>query len=130
MPQLSTVMAWLFRKDEAREGFVEQYQRAREAQAEVLADGLIELSDPPKGDQPDDNVAVNRSRLRVDTRKWVAARLLPRRYGDRVEHAHTGNVNVEINLGGPVRKAKEKVIEHDSGNSGGSNSPALEDRKA
>ncbi len=37
-----------------------------------------------------DATAVARNRLRVDTRKWIAARILPKRYGDKVQQEHTG----------------------------------------
>jgi hypothetical protein len=37
-----------------------------------------------------DQENIQRSRLRVDARKWAAARLAPRKYRDRVEHDHKG----------------------------------------
>ena len=100
VPAIETVLGWLFRKDRQLEGFAQRYANAREAQAEVWADELVDISDPPSGNETDDSVAVNRARLRVDTRKWVASKLLPHRYGDRIEHAHTGSVSVKINLAG------------------------------
>lgn len=78
--------------------FQEQYVRARRAQAERYADELIAIADTPAigrkivtrfgGERETiEGDMVERSRLRVDTRKWVLARLLPRRYGDRLELA-------------------------------------------
>ncbi len=100
MPSLSTVMGWLF--DGEHEEFSEQYARARKVQAEVLADELTDIADEGSNDfttDKDGKETVNhehiqRSRLRVDTRKWVAAKLLPKRYGDKLQHTGEG--------GGPV----------------------------
>jgi hypothetical protein len=40
---------------------------------------------------------VSRSELRVNTRKWLLSKMLPKKFGDRVEHAHTGKD------GGPIQ---------------------------
>ncbi len=81
MPGLSTVMGWLF--DDKHEGFPEQYARAREAQAELRADEITDISD---GVQHGASEAVQAARLRVDARKWIAAKLLPKRYGNKLQH--------------------------------------------
>lgn len=72
MPPASTVFRWLAAHDDFRE----RYTRAQEARAEAFADEIVSIADG-SGDH-------NRDRLRVDARKWVAARLLPMRYGDRI----------------------------------------------
>lgn len=79
MPSRVTVLRWLG----ANEAFRTQYARAREAQAEALADEIVAIADDEEGD-------VQRSRLRVDARKWVAAKLLPKKYGDASRVEHTG----------------------------------------
>ena len=73
-------MVWLRTHDE----FLQMYRLAREDQADVLADEIIEIAD----EKAETSEAVQRNRLRVDARKWAASKLKPRRYGDRV--AHTG----------------------------------------
>lgn len=55
------------------------YDRAREERADILADEVTEIADAPA----DTAVEVARSRLRVEARKWAAARLKPRVYGER-----------------------------------------------
>lgn len=91
MPDRGTVFRWL----ETHEGFRSQYARAREAQAETFADELLEISDDASNDWMERNdkdnpgwIAngehINRSRLRVDTRKWVASKLKPKKYGDKL----------------------------------------------
>ena len=92
MPSQSVVYEWLVRHPE----FAESYTRAREEQAETHADQIIELSDATPETMPvydrDGNVVelkldsawVQWQRQRIDARKWVAAKLRPKRYGDRV----------------------------------------------
>ena len=64
------------------------YEQAYEDRADFLADQLIELSDskrPKHLDGPGANAWVQQLRLQVDTRKWVAAKLRPRFYGERLD---------------------------------------------
>jgi hypothetical protein len=74
------VCRWL---GEDKPGFREQYARAREAQAEFIAEDAFELADSMLGAGREDNAAVQAARLAVDTRKWFLARMSPRVYGDR-----------------------------------------------
>lgn len=97
MPAASTVFRWL--GDD--EGFREQYARAREAQADAIFDEILEIADDGRNDYVEklrqdggkdtafDAEHVQRSRLRVDARKWVASKLAPKKYGDdlRLRHA-------------------------------------------
>ncbi len=100
MPARSTVTGWLF--DGEHEDFMDQYARAREAQAEVWADEIVSIADDSSSDVTTDKDGkeivnhehIQRSRLRVDTRKWVASKLLPKRYGDKLQPTGEG--------GGPV----------------------------
>jgi len=80
MPAISTVMGWLF--DGNHDGFSEQYARAREAQAELRADEITDIAD---GVEHGASEAVQAARLRIDARKWIAAKLLPKRYGDKLD---------------------------------------------
>ncbi|MEQ4988038.1 DNA packaging protein [Proteus sp. fly-1089] len=90
LPAISTVMEWLQKHEEFRE----QYARAREIQAELLAEEIIEIADDSSGDvivdddgkEQTNHERVARSRLRVDARKWYASKLAPKRYGDRIQH--------------------------------------------
>lgn len=73
MPAKTTVFRWLG----ANQEFRDQYARAREEQAESLADEITEIADTA------DDAQI--ARLRIDARKWVASKLKPKRYGDRLE---------------------------------------------
>jgi len=91
MPAASTIFKWLAEN----EAFAEQYARAREAQADTLADEILDIADDGANDytekeRPDgstydafDAEHVQRSRLRVEARKWIAAKLKPKKYGDK-----------------------------------------------
>ena len=99
MPNKSTVFKWLDRHAE----FGDQYARAREAQADALADEITDIADEsdrdtvlktrPDGSQFEEcnSEWIARSRLRVDARKWVASKLKPKKYGDKVEQTHVGD---------------------------------------
>lgn len=98
MPALSTVFRWL----NVVEGFSDQYARAREEQAEAFADEIVAIADEAeatvKHEGEDvklslDPTAVARNRLRVDARKWVASKLKPKKYGEKVQ---TENLHVEM----------------------------------
>lgn len=89
MPSYQTIIAWL----KAHSDFEAMYRQAREDQADTLADEIIAIADSVRDTK--DAAAVNAARLRVDARKWVAAKLKPKVYGDRVETALAGNVTVQ-----------------------------------
>ena len=78
IPAYGTIMRWI----EQRPAFRERYVRARDQQADALADQITKIADKALGKS---NEEVQASRLMVDARKWVAAKLKPKRYGDRVE---------------------------------------------
>lgn len=75
-----------------------KYARAREAQADYIFDEIIEIADDNSGDTTvtDNGIQENReftsrSRLRVDARKWIAAKLKPKKYGDKIDVTSDGN---------------------------------------
>ena len=89
MSDKATVFRWLA----AHKEFRDQYARAREARADAMAEEILEISDDDRDDaitDPESGVTrlnaefVARSRLKVDTRKWLMARMAPKVYGDKV----------------------------------------------
>lgn len=70
-----------------------KYARAREIQADYLADQIIEIADESHSDtsvnedgyEVTNHEAIARSRLRVDARKWKASKLYPKKYADRID---------------------------------------------
>jgi hypothetical protein len=76
--------------------FREQYERAKREGAEAWAEEILDISDDGSNDfyiDEDGTEKVNheniqRSRLRVDSRKWLMSKLLPKKYGDKVDLNH------------------------------------------
>src|SRR5258707_6607330 len=100
--------------------------RAREEQADKLFREIIEIADDASGDYvttSDGQEVVNheniqRSRLRVDARKWAAARLAPKKYGDHISHDVRGpganfQPAVLVQIGSVEREDDAKLIEGD-----------------
>lgn len=75
----------------ADEALQQRYARAKTSAIEALADETIKIADS-KGDHND-------RRLRVDTRKWLLAKLAPKKYGDHVEIEHRGSIDLLGELG-------------------------------
>jgi hypothetical protein len=87
-----SVLRWL-RADP--EGRLKTYRDARQMQVESAMDTLLDLADekmPSDEHGRMDSAAVNDKRLRIDTRKWIASKLHPAVYGDKV--------GVEANING------------------------------
>ena len=86
MPGRSTALRWL----SIHPKFRDRYALAREAQADYLLEQLLDIADDTEDDTYEDkdgrvrtnHEVVNRSRLRIDTRKWIIAKLAPKKYGD------------------------------------------------
>ena len=86
MPGRATVNEWVI-KD--KRGFAAKYARARNMGLDWMADNLLDIADDGSNDWIGDTGKVNheninRSRLRVDARKWYLSKLAPKRYGDKV----------------------------------------------
>ena len=86
MPVISTVMLWVAQD---REGFSEHYEKACEARAHYWADEMLDIADDGTNDYMEregkefvNSEAIARSRLRVDTRKWLLSKMLPK-YSDK-----------------------------------------------
>jgi len=90
----STIFSWLKEHKE----FSDKYARAKELQAEYMAEQIIAIADDGtndymtivKGDveyNVEDREVTSRSKLRVESRKWLASKLLPKKYGDNERRA-------------------------------------------
>ena len=96
MPDKATVYRWIA----AHETFRDLYARAREDQADTLADEIIDIADTPvlgvktktgkDGVELTEGDMIEHRRLQVEARKWVAAKLKPKKYGDKVHNEVTG----------------------------------------
>jgi hypothetical protein len=76
------------------EEFAERYARARERQADVFADEVIELADQCDGSLD----GTNRTRLQIDARKWACSKLHPRKYSDKASVEVTGKDGTPVSM--------------------------------
>jgi len=105
MPCVATVFNWFRVHPE----FLEHYARAKEESADAMAEEILDIADNAANDymealDKDGQAAswrfngehIQRSRLRVDTRKFLMAKMKPKRYGDKVD------LNVGGQAGNPL----------------------------
>jgi len=79
------------------QGFASRYAHARELRSDVWADQIVDLA----REVPADAAHVAKARLEIDSIKWVACKLLPRKYGERVSAELTGA------NGGPIKTEQQ-----------------------
>ena len=89
LPAFNTFLIWVSESDEKSK----QYEYAMKMRAEVLFEETLEIADDSSKDieygengQRMNTEYVQRSRLRVDTRKWYLSKLNPKKFGDRVQN--------------------------------------------
>lgn len=88
-PSKRNILRWT----KINEDFCHQYAIAKKQQVESLIDDIIEIADDSSQDFFEDDSGkkkinlehINRSKLRIDTRKWIACKLVPKIYGDRTQ---------------------------------------------
>ena len=76
-PCMSTIFRWLLTNKE----FKEQYAIASQQKADAHADEIQDLADDVELDQ----MAIAKAKLQIDTRKWIASKLKPKKYGEKIE---------------------------------------------
>jgi hypothetical protein len=90
IPDDRTVRTWALND---YHGFYPQYATARQLGLDAMADQLLEIADDASRDYTLDSQGnlivngehINRSRLRVDVRKWYLSKLAPKRYGEKID---------------------------------------------
>ena len=93
VPASSTVFHWLAKYPEFRA----QYATAKELAADAIAEEIFDIADDGRNDWMEklnfnggvkgwevNGEALNRSRLRVDSRKWYLSKIMPKKYGDKI----------------------------------------------
>lgn len=121
LPDYATVARWLSERDEnGANPICDLYARAKEAQAEYMAEELAELHnkawvpvfDPETGAPIMHNgkplMTVDKAsaaivRLEADNKKWLMGKLKPRRFGDKVTQEHVGAGGGAIQVASTVR---------------------------
>lgn len=76
--------------------FARRYAQAHEDRTDTMADDLLEIADDVAG--TDSIAAVQAAKLRIETRKWIAAKLKPQRYGEKQMVETSGNVTFQLGV--------------------------------
>jgi hypothetical protein len=115
MPHEKAVRNWVIDRADT---FGRQYTRARELGYQSIAEEIIEISDenPIGPDGYIDNGAIQRARLRTDSRRWFLSKMLPSQFGDKVTQEIVGDADqpivTRIELV-PVDPHPTKTIDHE-----------------
>ena len=116
LPCVASIFNWFRTQD----GFLEQYTRAKEESADALTDEMLDIADDGTNDWAKQQLGedghevdvlhkehIQRSRLRIETRKWLASKLKPKRYGDKTTTEHTGKVETITKVERVIVNAKD-----------------------
>lgn len=95
MPAMSTLFSWIRDIEE----FSVQYDKAKAESADALFEDMLDIADNGASQEIDIDgvkhsavtaVGVAHAKLRVDTRKWAASKLKPKKYGEKIQQEITG----------------------------------------
>lgn len=75
MPNRSTVLRWLAKHSD----FAAKYARAREAQADLMDDKILDVADACTPE------TAHADKVKIGAYQWRASKLAPKKYGDRLE---------------------------------------------
>jgi len=103
MPDRATFYRWLKEDKE----LCDRYTRAKENQMDLMADEILDIADDGSNDlmtivrgeesyEQENKEITNRSKLRVEARKWLMSKLAPKKYGDKLDIKHEGELNVAV----------------------------------
>lgn len=99
LPAMSTIFKWLRENKQ----FSEQYARAKEEAADAMSEDILEIADDASDDvsviededgnetEKTNHENIQRSKLRVDTRKWIMSKMKPKKYGDKLDLTSGGD---------------------------------------
>jgi hypothetical protein len=90
MPSKATIYRMVEESPQLRD----DYTRARAKQADTFAEMIVTESRTAKDAQL--------GRLRMDALKWAASKIAPKKYGDKVEVEHAGEVDIVVKIGGTL----------------------------
>lgn len=94
MPSRKSFFQWVKENPEIQA----QYEFAIQMRADKLAEEILAIADDgmsdtytdENGNERTNQEVIARSRLRVDARKWLAGKMAPKKYGDKLTNEHTG----------------------------------------
>ena len=102
--------AWAKKQLKDHPALRDAYEDACQDRADRLAEEIIELADEswPADLEPQSRGAwVNHRRLQIDSRKWAAAKLYPRKYADRMDASVS---STSISITAALADAERRVV--------------------
>jgi len=114
-PCLSTMFQWIRENPEFRIS----YEKAKEQQADALAEEILDIADDGSNDWMESNnpnnpgwqqngECIQRSKVRIDTRKWLAGKLRPKKYGDATTIRGDAENPLQLTLADRLQAAIQK----------------------
>lgn len=111
LPSASTIWQRIVDNKE----FSDEYARAKEWQADYMADEIMSISDA-LADLEDAQLThekISAAKLRVDSRKWAASKLKPKKYGDKIDHTTDNeSFNKRVDLSGVPMETLLELAKH------------------
>lgn len=99
MPTSTTFYDWI---DNDKEKTL-HYARACEKRADSIFEEILEIADETSNDtiytdkgETANSEWIARSRLKVDARKWMLGKMNPKKYGEKIQQEHSGEVTTNI----------------------------------
>lgn len=120
MPAPSTVFLWM----REHESFSKQYARAKEEAADMFIEDIIEIADNAKKDKipvyevdnetgdktltgyKESKNSVRRAQVQIESRKWLAMKLKPKKYGEKLDLSTNGK---DIGAGISAEQAEQLI---------------------
>lgn len=102
MPDKNQFYKWINDNEEFRE----QYARACNDRADSIFEEMLEIADDGRNDFMTKSLGdgvdvealnaehIQRSRLRIDARKWMLSKMNPKKYGDKIHQEHSGDLGI------------------------------------
>lgn len=101
MPDSTTFYNWIDSDDTKQKSI--QYVRACEKRAESIFEDILEIADESSGDKKYtesgeviDSEYVARSRIKIDARKWMLGKMQPKKYGEKIQTEHSGEITTNV----------------------------------
>jgi hypothetical protein len=112
-PSRTTFFKWIDDDEEK----LNQYTRACEARADLIFEDILEIADENNADVYVDDLgvakidgnSVNRSRLKVDARKWMLSKMQPKKYGEKLDLTSKGDKIETTQIIGMVIKDEQQA---------------------
>jgi hypothetical protein len=107
MPDSHTFYSWLEEpKEEGEVSKFLQYTQAGKERAEMMFEDILEICDATEndiildkdGDEITNHNVIQRDRLRVDSRKWMLGKMMPKKYNDKYIHVIEGDLDVKHSI--------------------------------